>query len=318
MPGILTANPDRVPLQTNTGIPASYPFMVGRIFLFALLAPMAALAASQSAREAVRIEEIEFVSGGIKLSGSLVLPRDARIHAAVVFIHGSGKQTRNLGWAERFAREGIAALVYDKRGAGKSGGVYEGEQSVSGKNISLLADDAVAALNALASHPALEGVPVGVSGISQAGWIAPLAAARFKRTAFLVLWSSPVCKVSEEDIFSKFTADEDARTVPTYRQALEARTEKYVWPDFLGRDTDSGEDLARLAIPGLWIFSDNDASIPVDLSIERLQSLRAAHRYDYVLFSGLGHNNMDGTFATAVDWIKRKVAPVETAAPSPG
>ena len=34
-------------------------------------------------------------------------------------------------------------------------------------------------------------------------------------------------------------------------------------------------------------------------------STPGGHRYDYVLFSGLGHNNMDGTFATAIDWIKR-------------
>ena len=94
-----------------------------------------------------RAEEVEFVSHGATLSGSIVFPA-GDIHAAVVFIHGSGKQTRNLGWAERFARGGIAALVYDKRGAGKSGGEYEGNQSVSEKNISLLADDAVSAMRA--------------------------------------------------------------------------------------------------------------------------------------------------------------------------
>jgi pimeloyl-ACP methyl ester carboxylesterase len=279
--------------------------MAGRIFLCALFAPMATLAAAQSTGDDARIHDVEFVSHGAKLSGSLVLPREGKVHAAVVFIHGSGKQTRNLVLAEQFAREGIAALVYDKRGAGKSAGVYEGEQSVSGKNISLLTDDAVSALHSLASHPELEGVPLGLTGISQAGWIAPLAAARSKRAAFLVLWSGPVCKVSEEDIYSKYTKDSDRQIVPPYKQALDSRTEKYIWPDFLGRDTDSSEDLVRLTIPGLWIFSDNDASIPVDLSIERLQSLRRSHRYDYVLFSGLGHNNMGGSFATATDWIKR-------------
>ena len=62
--------------------------------------------------------------------------------------------------------------------------------------------------------------------------------------------------------------------VPPYEEALKSRTEKYVWPEFLGRDTDSSEDLAKLSIPGLWIFSDNDTSIPVDLSIERLKRLR--------------------------------------------
>jgi uncharacterized protein len=282
--------------------------MVGRywqVILLALFVPMPAPAGLQTAAD-LRIEEVEFVSHGARLSGSLVLPRHGQIRAAVVFIHGSGKQTRNVTWAGRFASEGIAALVYDKRGVGKSGGEYEGEQSVSEKNISLLADDSASALSALASHPSLKGVPLGLTGISQAGWIAPLAAERSRLAKFLVLWSAPVCKVSEEDIFSKYTADAEGQTVPSYQQALDSRTEKYVWPDFLGRDTDSREDLNRLSMPGLWIFSDNDSSIPVDLSIARLQTLRkSGHRYDYVLFSGLGHNNMDRTFAVATDWIKR-------------
>jgi dienelactone hydrolase len=255
----------------------------------------------------LRTEEIAFTSHGATLSGSIVFPAGGRRPlAAVVFIHGSGKQTRNLHWAERFAREGIAALVYDKRGAGKSGGEYEGNQSVSETNLSLLADDAVSALMGLAAHPSLGEVPLGFAGISQAGWIAPLAARRTERARFLVLWSGPVCKVSEEDIFSKYTADQDRPIAPPYAEALKARTERYVWPAFLGRDTDSGEDLAKLNVPGLWVFSDNDASVPVDLSVERLRELRrAGHRYDYALFSGLGHNNMDHTFTVATDWIRR-------------
>jgi hypothetical protein len=44
----------------------------------------------------------------------------------------------------------------------------------------------------------------------------------------------------------------------------------------------------------------------VDLSISRLGKLRrTGHRYDYVLFSALGHNNMDRSFATATEWIRR-------------
>ncbi len=252
------------------------------------------------------VEEVAFVSRGTRLSGSIALPKAQPIHAAVVFIHGSGRQARNLELARRFATAGIAALVYDKRGAGRSGGTYEGNQSMSEKNVALLADDAAAALAALARHPALRGVRLGFAGISQAGWIAPIAAQRSREARFLVLWSSPVVRVSEEDIYSKYTADRDGVTAPPYHEAVRARTEPYVWPDFLGRDTDPGEILKTLSIPGLWLFSDNDGSIPVDLSIERLQVLRrAGHRFDYVLFSGLGHNNMDRTFAAAIDWMKR-------------
>ena len=276
------------------------------LFSFFVSAQSSFFVSAQSFGGNLRVEEVEFASHGATLSGSIVFPANQPIHAAVVFIHGSGKQTRNIGLAERFAREGIVALVYDKRGAGKSGGEYEGEQSVSEKNIALLADDAISALKKLSSHPSLKGIPVGFAGISQAGWIGPLAAEKSNLAKFLVLWSGPVCKVSEEDIFSKYTSDRDSQTAPTYDEALRSRTEKYVWPDFLGKDTDSSESLKKLSIPGLWLFSDNDGSIPVGLSIERLQALRmGGHRYDYVLFSGLGHNNMDGTFATAVDWIKR-------------
>ena len=254
-----------------------------------------------------KIEDVKFTSHGDTLSGAIVYPANQNILAAVVFIHGSGKQTRNLFWAKRFAKDGIAALVYDKRGVGQSGGQYESAQSVSGKNIALLADDAITALKTLKAHPTLKGIPMGLTGISQAGWIAPLAAEKSLLADFIVLWSGPVCKVSEEDIFSKYTADLDSKKVPSYDEALSSRTEKYIWPEFLGQDTNPSESLAKLNIPGLWIFGENDGSIPVDLSIRRLKKLAGKnHNYNYVLFSNLGHNNMDETFATATNWIRRK------------
>ena len=252
------------------------------------------------------IENIEFISHNVKLSGTIVFPNNGEIHSAVVFVHGSGKQTKNMHWAKRFASEGIAALVYDKRGVGRSGGEYEGNQSVSEKNVNLLADDSIAALNVLHKHAKTKNLPLGLTGISQAGWIVPIASEKSKLVNFMVLWSSPVCKVSEEDIFSKYTADIDSKQIPSYAEALKSRKEKYIWPDFLGKDSDPSESLGKLEIPGLWIFGANDGSIPIDLSIRRLKKhIYLGHEYDYVLFSGLGHNNMPETFATAVDWIKR-------------
>lgn len=269
---------------------------IGFVFLFFISA--------YSYGEGYKIEDIEFVSHATRLSGSIVFPKTGEVHSAVVFVHGSGKQERNLHWAQRFASEGIAALVYDKRGAGRSGGNYESDQSVSGYNISLLADDSIAALNVLRDHPKTKALPLGLAGISQAGWIIPLAAEKSEAVDFVVLWSGPVSKVSEEDIFSKYTSDLDGDRVPSYAEALGAREDKYIWPDFLGKDTDPSESLAKLDIPGLWVFGENDGSIPVDLSIQRLSKLKnAGHKYDYVLFSYLGHNNMPETFSVVTDWI---------------
>jgi pimeloyl-ACP methyl ester carboxylesterase len=254
------------------------------------------------------IEEVRFNSESTELVGSLVYPTHKNIIAAVVFVHGSGKQKRSLHWAKRFAANGIAALVYDKRGVGESGGKYEQKQSVSGRNIKLLAQDAQAALTVLKNNSKTKSLPHGLSGISQAGWIVPIAAANSSNADFIVLWSGPVTKVSEEDIFSKYTADLDSDRVPPYKEALAARTRPYIWPKFLGEDTNPANSLVKLKIPGLWIFGLNDGSIPVDLSINRLSALiESGHRYEYVLFSGLGHNNMDETFTTASSWIKRVV-----------
>lgn len=258
------------------------------------------------------IEAIEFTSHGEKLSGSIVIPKHGKIYAAIVFVHGSGKQTRNMHWAERFASEGIIALVYDKRGTGSSGGKYQSRQSVSEKNIRLLADDSIAALMALRHHHKTTGLPLGLTGISQAGWIIPLAATQSNDVDFIALWSGPVCKVSEEDIFSRYTADSDSSSVPAYSEALQSRTETYIWPDFLGEDTDPSKSLATLDIPGLWVFGAQDGSIPVDLSMQRLKQLiQLGQPYEYALFSALGHNNMSETFSVVSDWIKRLPIPTD-------
>ncbi|MDO3386612.1 alpha/beta hydrolase [Gilvimarinus sp. SDUM040013] len=263
------------------------------------------LLSSLSYGSEVIVEHVAFDSHGVTLRGSLALPSTAP-SAAVVFVHGSGKQARNMHWAERFAKAGVAALVYDKRGAGKSGGAYEGNQSVSGQNISLLTDDAIAALNVLRKHARTKDIAHGLTGISQAGWIVPLAAEQSRAVDFMVLWSGPVTKVSEEDIYSKYTSDLDGERVPSYSEALKARTREYVWPEFLGTDTDPTTSLEQLSIPGLWVFGEQDGSIPVDLSVQRLRSLiKKGHSYEYVLFSSLGHNNMEQTFSTVADWINR-------------
>lgn len=277
-----------------------------KIFTSTILLLVCIQSFAQDLTQEFTIEELSFNSQSTQLAGSLVYPTHKKLIAAVVFVHGSGKQKRSLHWAKRFAANGIAALVYDKRGVGQSGGKYEQKQSVSGKNISLLAQDAQAALEVLNNNKVTKSLPHGLSGISQAGWIVPIAAANSNKTDFIVLWSGPVTKVSEEDIFSKYTADLDSDRVPPYEEALAARKRPYVWPKFLGTDSNPSNSLAKLNIPGLWIFGRNDGSVPVDLSITRLSALiDSGHPYEYVLFSGAGHNNMDETFATAVEWIKR-------------
>ena len=93
---------------------------------------------------------VEFHNHDVKLAGSLLLPKSERPLPAVVFVHGAGPQTREQyrKQGEYFASQGIAALIYDKRGTGESGGVYE-----SRKPYENLVNDALAGRRAPETAP---------------------------------------------------------------------------------------------------------------------------------------------------------------------
>ena len=72
-----------------------------------------------------REEGLRIASGEVTLAGRLFLPEEPGPHPAVVLLHGGGLQRLNeapLFYAPLLARCGVAALVYDKRGTGASGG----------------------------------------------------------------------------------------------------------------------------------------------------------------------------------------------------
>jgi dienelactone hydrolase len=121
-------------------------------------------------------EEVEFRSGdGTMLSGSLFVPAGKGPHPAVVFAHGSGAQTRNGYYghirflAEAYARKGVAALAFDKRGTGKSAGDWEKA------SLEKLAEDVAAGVRYLRTRTDMRSDRIGLTGSSQAGWIMPMA-----------------------------------------------------------------------------------------------------------------------------------------------
>lgn len=104
-------------------LPAALPLIV-----FAIGIGEAVASAEEAGAES-RFEEhsVEFHNKAVKLAGSLLLPNSEAPVPAVVFVHGAGRHTRESlrEVGEFFATNGIAALIYDKRGAGQSSGAYE-------------------------------------------------------------------------------------------------------------------------------------------------------------------------------------------------
>ncbi|WP_222852470.1 alpha/beta hydrolase family protein [Streptomyces piniterrae] len=126
--------------------------------------------------------------GGVELHGSVVRPagapaqRDAGVRngarPGLVVIQGSGKGAREdyRKEAEAYASRGVVTLIYDKRSVG---------YSLLERDFSLLADDALAAVRKLRRIPGVDPRRVGVLGISEGAWVAPLAAGRSADVAFV-------------------------------------------------------------------------------------------------------------------------------------
>ena len=129
-------------------------------------------------------QNVQFKSGDIVLNGTLLIPDGPGPHPAIILIHGAGVHTREeyRAEAEIFTKSGIAALIYDKRTIGYSAdGV--GEQS---RSYALLADDVLAAVEALRSREELNQKNIGLWGLSEGSSVAPLAAVQSSKVAFII------------------------------------------------------------------------------------------------------------------------------------
>ena len=255
-------------------------------------------------------QDIIINSEGVNLAGTIYKPKNA--YASVVVVHGSGQETRMTEFAELLANNGISVLTYDKRGVGKSGGVYAGPEvgtnNVDSLNINLLAKDARAALNKIKNYS--NDTPIGLLGFSQAGWIIPIAANNNPLVNFMVLFSCPTITSLEQLRFQFYTngntnfwvnhTEEDARN------HIKNDSDRY---QFIS--TDPKVALRNISAPSLWLFGEKDIQIPVKLCIEQINTLKSEGKpFEYTLFSNLGHNTAftddKSPVEIAINWIKEK------------
>ena len=147
-------------------------------------------------------QDILFQSGAFTVAGTLRRPGGNTKVPAVVLIHGSGRTDRQSlrAYADALVRLGLAALTYDKRGVGKSQGP---ELAWRDFNFNDLAADAEAALRYLRTRSDIDTTRLGLFGVSQGGWVAPLAAERAGPLRFLILISASVSTVAEDNLFER-------------------------------------------------------------------------------------------------------------------
>jgi pimeloyl-ACP methyl ester carboxylesterase len=132
----------------------------------------------------------ESAERGIRLAGTLTLPKKEGLFPAVVLISGSGPQDRNeeieghkpfLVIADHLTKNGIAVLRFDDRGTGASTGNFQTATSFD------FSKDAEGAIKYLRKRKEINKKKIGLIGHSEGALIAPMIAARSTDAAFIVL-----------------------------------------------------------------------------------------------------------------------------------
>lgn len=248
-------------------------------------------------------EEISVRAEGQTLHGTVRSPVKPGRYPAMVFVSGSGNGSRTefTPQAEFLSRAGVVTLTFDKRTVG---------YNFRDRDFSLLADDALRMVGLLRARPDVDPDRVGVWGVSEGGWVVPIAAAKSPDVGFVVLVSSPNVSPLRQVAWALNEQLLRLRAPAGVRDLL-IRAMGGVGFDFLRYDAQPALD--RIEQPVLAFYGTTDPSIPfVESTDALLRGMKAASNDRYTIrFMADGDHAMrvrggdftDGYLDTLANWI---------------
>lgn len=171
---------------------------------FVLTSLLSFLIFSSSAQ--IKKKALQFEFEGKLLHGVLNMPETGAPKGIILIVHGSGQTNAvEQEWYKdvraQMVELGYATYMWDKRGCGKSEGVFDYNQPVANS-----AQEVIAAINTLKKKQIPGADAIGLWGVSRAGWINPLVINTYKDIKF---WIS-VSGVDEKENF-KYLLKENLR-----------------------------------------------------------------------------------------------------------
>jgi len=251
------------------------------------------------------VQDVAYQGVGGRLAGSLVRPLGVGPHPAALHLPGADAMTRDQSrfLAQFLARHGVASLILDAPGAGRSTG------TMHGYGLDEQARDAVAGVRLLRDAEGIDRSRIGLIAGGLAGWAAPVAACLLGDLAFLVLRSAPAISPAEQA-----RHEADARLAAAgYGRAERACIEDPDRPHdgavsaLRRRDLDFQPLplLAALDLPILALYGERDERLPALSCAEALVDLRRRRARDVTVhvFADAGHGLIQSPSPSApFDW----------------
>lgn len=228
----------------------------------------------------------------IDLAGMLLLPDAEGPYTAVIMIHGSGTSARASGWYTTLASDllerGIVVLLPDKRGSAKSGGNWRTSSFED------LATDTVAAVDYLKTREDLPIQNIGLVGMSQGGWIAPVAASLSEDIDFIVSFSGATVTPPRQLYYEEVHNLRQMGFLPGITHAIALMSTTYLrhigQRDFWNgiTDFDPMPYWQALGVDGLLVFGSDDSNVPAQESAALIDALQKPG-LKVEIFEGSGH-----------------------------
>jgi uncharacterized protein len=230
----------------------------------------------------IRREEVRIPVRDTVLAATVFSPTESGRYPAMVFVHGAGRGSRAalMDQAEQVAGAGIVTLVYDKRTVG---------YSFANRDFELLADDALAAVDLVRERPDVDPDRVGLWGVSEGGWVVPIAAARSLDVAFVILVSSPNVSPQSQ---AAWTFDDHLRRIGAPEGLRRAIILALSMKEFDYSRHDPRPALGEVRQPVLALYGTQDRAIPVLQSARVLEQTLPASDGGHTIrfFEGADHD----------------------------
>lgn len=213
---------------------------------------------------------------GIKLAGTLTLPKEKENLTAVILITGSGAQDRDetifehkpfLVIADFLTRNGFAVLRVDDRGVGGS----EGKTSEATSED--FAGDVLAGVEFMKTRKEINRVRIGLIGHSEGGLIAPMVATKSIEIAFVILLAGPGI-IGEQIIYEQGELISKAAGL-TDDQILQNQKMQGAVFNIIKTETDSAKRIDRLQrtmTNGQYFMQNEEQKAAVDNQVKTVDN----------------------------------------------